>query len=58
LASAFGFHESFNGRLRDELLNWKIFYTLREAKVLIDRWRVHYNTVRPHGSLGYRPPAP
>ena len=40
------------------LLNGEIFYTLREAKVLIERWRVHYNTVRPHSSLGYRPPAP
>ena len=53
-----GYCESFNGRLRDELLNGEIFYTLREAQVLIERWRIHYNTVRPHGSLGYRPPAP
>lgn len=53
-----GYVESFNGKLRDELLNGEIFYTLREAKVLIERWRVHYNTVRPHSSLGYRPPAP
>lgn len=53
-----GYCESFNGRLRDELLNGEIFYTLREAQVLVERWRVHYNTVRPHGSLGYRPPAP
>jgi len=53
-----GFIESFNGKLRDELLNGEIFYTLREAKVLINRWRTHYNTVRPHSSLGYRPPAP
>jgi transposase InsO family protein len=53
-----GYCESFNGRLRDELLNGEIFYTLREAQVLIERWRVHYNTIRPHGSLGYRPPAP
>jgi len=53
-----GFIESFNGKLRDELLNDEIFYTLREAKVLINRWRTHYNTVRPHSSLGYRPPAP
>lgn len=52
-----GYVESFNGKLRDELLNGEIFYTLREAKVLIDRWRRHYNTVRPHSSLGYRPPA-
>ena len=53
-----GYVESFNGKLRDELLNGEIFYTLREAKVLIERWRVHYNTVRPHSALGYRPLAP
>ena len=53
-----GYKESFNGKLRDELLNGEIFYTLQEAKVLIERWRRHYNTVRPHSSLGYRPPAP
>jgi transposase InsO family protein len=53
-----GYVESFNGKLRDELLNGEILYTLREAKVLIERWRVHYNTRRPHSSLGYRPPAP
>ncbi len=53
-----GYNESFNGKLRDELLNGEIFYTLREAKVLIERWRRHYNTVRPHSSLGYKPPAP
>ncbi len=53
-----GYNESFNGKLRDELLNTEIFYTLKEAKVLIERWRQHYNTVRPHSSLGYRPPAP
>lgn len=53
-----GYVESFNGKLRDELLNGEIFYTLREAKVLIEAWRVHYNTVRPHSALGYRPPAP
>jgi putative transposase len=53
-----GYVESFNGKLRDELLNGEIFYTLREAKVLIERWRREYNTVRPHSSLGYRPPAP
>ena len=43
---------------RDELLNGELFYSLREAKILIEQWRVHYNTVRPHSSLGYRPPAP
>jgi transposase InsO family protein len=53
-----GYVESFNGKLRDELLNGEIFYTLTEAKVLIERWRREYNTRRPHSSLGYRPPAP
>ena len=50
--------ESFNGKLRDELLEREIFYSLEEAKVLIEMWRKHYNTVRPHSSLGYKPPAP
>ncbi len=53
-----GYIESFNGKLRDELLNGEIFYTLTEAKVLIERWRREYNTIRPHSSLGYMPPAP
>ena len=53
-----GYCESFNGKLRDELLNGEIFYTLKEAQVVIDRWRCHYNTIRPHSALGYRPPAP
>ena len=53
-----GYNESFNGKLRDELLNGEIFYSLREAQVLIERWREHYNTVRPHRASGYRPPAP
>jgi len=53
-----GYCESFNGKLRDELLNGELFYTLREAQVLIEQWRVFYNTERPHSSLGYRPPAP
>lgn len=53
-----GYCESFNGKLRDELLNGELFYTLREAQVLIDQWRVFYNTKRPHSSLGYRSPAP
>ena len=48
----------FNARLRDELLNGEIFYSLREAKIVIESWRRHYNTKRPHASLGYRPPAP
>ena len=53
-----GFIESFNGKFRDELFNTEICDTLDEAKVLIERWTVHYNTVRLHSSLGYRPPAP
>ena len=53
-----GYIESFNGKLRDELLNREIFTTLLEAKVLIENWRKEYNQVRPHSSLGYRPPAP
>ena len=53
-----GYVESLKGKLRDELLDREIFYTLTEAKVLIERWRRHYNTVRPHSALGYRPPAP
>ena len=53
-----GYIESFNGKLRDELLAREQFDTLLEAKVLIERWRRHYNTIRPHSSLGYRPPAP
>jgi len=53
-----GYIESFNGKLRDELLNGEIFSTLTEAKVLVERWRQEYNTRRPHSSLGYRPPAP
>jgi transposase InsO family protein len=53
-----GFNERFNGSLRDELLNGEIFYTLTEAKTLIEQWRCHYNEVRPHSSLNYQPPAP
>ena len=53
-----GYNESFNGKLRDELLNREIFYRLREAQVLVENWRKEYNTVRPHSRLGYRPPAP
>jgi transposase InsO family protein len=53
-----GFIESFNARLRDELLDGEIFYSLKEAKVVIESWRWHYNTLRPHESLGYKPPAP
>ena len=53
-----GYCESFNGKLRDECLNGEIFYSLKEAQVVIEQWRVQYNTRRPHSSLGYRPPAP
>jgi transposase InsO family protein len=53
-----GYIESFNGKLRDELLDREICYTLGEAKILIERWRKEYNTFRPHSALGYRPPAP
>jgi transposase InsO family protein len=53
-----GYCESFNARFRDELLNGELFYSLREAQILIEQWRIHYNTVRPHSALGYRPPAP
>jgi transposase InsO family protein len=53
-----GYVESFIGKLRDELLNREIFYTLTEASVLVDRWRRDYNWKRPHSALGYRPPAP
>ena len=53
-----GYVESFNGTLRDQLLNGEIFDTLLEAKVLIERWRREYNTIRPYSSLGYQPPAP
>lgn len=53
-----GYIESFNARLRDEFLNGEIFYTLQEAKILIEAWRCHYNMRRPHSSLGYKPPTP
>jgi len=53
-----GYIESFNGKLRDELLNGEIFDTIPEARVITEQWRKEYNTVRPHSSLGYRPPAP
>jgi len=53
-----GYCESFNARFRDELLNGEIFYSLREAQILIEQWRRHYNTLPPHSALGYRPPAP
>jgi transposase InsO family protein len=53
-----GYVESFNGKLRDELLNGELFYTLREAQIVIERWRRAYNQLRPHSALGYRPPAP
>jgi putative transposase len=50
--------ESFNGKLPGELLNAEVFHTLAEARVLIEQWRRHYDTQRPHSALGYRPPAP
>jgi putative transposase len=53
-----GYCESFNGKLRNELLDGEIFYTLREAQVVIEQWRWHYNRIMPHSALGYRPPAP
>jgi putative transposase len=53
-----GYIESFNGKLRDELLNGEIFDTILEARVITEQWRRHYNTIRPHSSLAYRPPAP
>ena len=53
-----GYCESFNGRMRYELLNGEIFYTLTEARIIIEKWRKHYNQIRPHSSLGGRPPAP
>ena len=53
-----GYVESFNARLRDELLDGEVFYSLREAQIVIESWRRHYNTIRPHASLGYKPPAP
>jgi putative transposase len=53
-----GYCESFNGKLRDECLNTEIFYSLKEAQIVIESWRVEYNTERPHSALGYRPPAP
>lgn len=53
-----GYNESFNGKLRDECLKLELFNHLREAKVIIEQWRRQYNTIRPHTSLGYRPPVP
>ena len=53
-----GYIESFNARMRDELLDGEIFYTLREARIIIEQWRQHYIKVRPHSALNYRPPAP
>ena len=53
-----GYDESFNGKLRDECLNGEIFYSLKEAQIVIEQWRMEYNTRRPHSALGYRPPVP
>ncbi len=54
----YGYNESFNGKLRYELLDRELFFTLRETQILIEPWRQHYNGIRPHSALGYRPPAP
>jgi len=53
-----GYCKSLNARFRDELLNGEFFYSLKEAQIMIEKWQSHYNTLRPHSSLGYRPPAP
>ncbi len=53
-----GYNESFNGKLRDELLNQEVFFSLKEAKVVIENWRQEYNTIRPHSFLNGLPPAP
>jgi len=53
-----GYCESFNARFRDELLNGEIFYTLKEARIIIEQWRKHFNTIRPHSALGWKPPNP
>ena len=53
-----GYIESFNGKMRDELLDREIIYSIKDAQVLIEMWRNHYNTIRPHSSLGYKPPVP
>ena len=53
-----GYVESLNGKMRDEFLNREIFYSLREVDVLLEQWRIEYNTIRPHSALGYKPPAP
>ena len=52
-----GYGESFNGQLRDECLNGEIFYSWKEAQIIIEQWRQQHNTVRPHSALGYKPPA-
>ena len=53
-----GYCESFNSKMRDEFLNGEVFYSIQEVRVLAERWRVYYNTIQPHSSLGYKPPAP
>ena len=53
-----GYVESFNGKMREQFLNGELFYTPKEAQIMTDRWRTHYNTIRPHSSLGGQPPAP
>jgi transposase InsO family protein len=53
-----GYIESFNGKMRDELLNGEVFYTLKEARIIIEMWRKEYKMIRPHSALGYQPPDP
>ena len=53
-----GYVESFNGKMREQFLNGELFYTLKEAQIMTERWRTHYNTIRPHSSLGGQPPTP
>jgi transposase InsO family protein len=53
-----GYCESFNGKMRDQLLNGELFYALKGAQIIIERWTIHYNTVRPHSSRGGKPPVP
>ena len=53
-----GYNESFNGKLRNELLNRELLFTLKEAQIVIENWRREYNTIRPHSSLNDRPPVP
>jgi transposase InsO family protein len=58
IAGSFTVPSPLNGKLKDELIDREIFYSFKEAQVLVEQWRREYNTVRPHSALGYRPPAP